>query len=576
MKSPAESGLPLSAPPRRFLGEILVEHGAIEREQLAEALGEQETTRRRLGDILLTRGWILTSDLYRALAVQQHLDIVDLEVNPPDPLFVRKVPESLARRIVAIPVGEVGNALKVAMAEPFDVFAIDDLRAATGQPIIPALAEPEQLHRIINTIYDATNAASAVAEAVSSASATGEEELTGLSAVTDDGPIVKFIDLLLRRAVSEGCSDIHVEATPSGLRIRFRVDGVLRAVMESPKSVQSGVISRLKIMAEMDIAERRVPQDGRITVSVGGRSVDIRVVTVPTVWGESVVLRILDQGETSLTLEQVGMLPAAQERFETAFRKPSGGILVTGPTGSGKSTTLYSILALLNEPDRSIVTVEDPVEYRLDGLKQMQINTKAGLTFASSLRSILRADPDVVLVGEIRDVETADIACEAAITGHLVLSTLHTNDAASTPLRLVEMGVQSFMVTAAVNCVVAQRLVRRLCPFCAHETTPSPEALRASGWTDELVAHLPDGDTPRWHEPVGCNKCGNSGYRGRFGVHEVLLLSPEVQSMILTSESTLAIKNQAVSEGMLPLRQDGLVKAAMGMTSLQELARAVS
>lgn len=421
---------------KKFLGEILVDHGAITQEQLEEALAEHTTTKRRLGEVLLMNGWLFPADLYRALAEQQEIDIVDLESNPPDPLFARKVPESLARRIMAIPVGEIGSNLKVAMAEPFDVFAIDDLRAATGQTIIPVLAEPDQLQRVINTIYNASASSAAVAAAISSAtSGTPEQTLQSLTEVTDDGPIVKFIDLLLRRGVAEGCSDIHVEATQEGLRIRFRVDGVLRHVMDSPKSVQSGVISRIKIMAEMDIAEKRIPQDGRIAVRVGDRAVDLRVVTVPTVWGESVVLRILDQGTNELSMEQIGMHPKALRRFEWAFRKPAGGILVTGPTGSGKSTTLYSILSMLNEPDRAIVTVEDPVEYRLEGIKQMQMNAKAGLTFASSLRSILRADPDVVLVGEIRDVETAGIACEAAITGHLVLSTLHTNDAASTPLR---------------------------------------------------------------------------------------------------------------------------------------------
>jgi type IV pilus assembly protein PilB len=561
---------------KRYLGEILVDQGVITRAQLDEALIENRATNRRLGEVLLRKGWLFPADFYRALAEQHEIEIVDLETNPPDPLFARKVPETLAGRLLAIPVGEMGNSLKVAMAEPFDVFAIDDLRAATGQTIIPVLAEPDQLQRIINTIYNATNAASAVAEAISSAAGdTPEERLSSLTAVTDDGPIVKFIDLLLRRGVAEGCSDIHVEATPEGLRIRFRVDGVLRHVMDSPKSVQSGVISRLKIMADMDIAEKRVPQDGRITVKVGDRSVDLRVVTVPTVWGESVVLRILDQGTTELSMDQLGLHPKAARRFEWAYRKPSGGILVTGPTGSGKSTTLYSVLSMLNDPSRSIVTVEDPVEYRLDGLKQMQMNSKAGLTFASSLRSILRADPDVVLVGEIRDVETATIACEAAITGHLVLSTLHTNDAASTPLRLVEMGVEPFMVIASVTCVVAQRLVRRLCKHCSRPASPSAEELSAAGWDDALLKEAPFAE-PKWHEAAGCNKCGNSGYKGRFAVHEVMLMSPTIQNMVLGQESNLAIREQAVREGMMTMRQDGLIKAASGLTSLAELARAVA
>jgi type IV pilus assembly protein PilB len=560
----------------RYLGEILVDHGVITAAQLDEALQEHIETKRRLGEVLLMKGWLFPTDLYRALAEQQEIDIIDLDASPPDPILARRVPESLARRIMAIPVGEIANNLKVAMAEPFDVFAIDDLRAATGQSIVPVLAEPDQLQRVINNIYNASNAASAVAEAAELSAPENEvEDLASLREIVDDGPIVKFIDLLLRRAVAEGCSDIHVEAAPEGLRIRFRVDGVLRHVMDSPKTIQSGVISRLKIMSDMDIAEKRVPQDGRIAVKLGDRAVDLRVVTIPTVHGECVVLRILDQGTNELDIEQLGFHPRARKRFEWAFRKPSGGILVTGPTGSGKTTTLYSTLALLNEPHRAIVTVEDPVEYRVPGLKQMQMNAKAGLTFASALPAILRADPDIVLVGEIRDRETANIACEAAITGHLVLSTLHTNDASSTPLRLVEMGVEPFMVTAALTCVVAQRLVRRLCEHCNVEHRPSPEELLAAGWSEELLVDTP-GQAATWRQSVGCAKCGGSGFKGRFGVHEVLLLSPNVQQLILSHESTSKIRQQALAEGMLTMRQDGLIKAAQGTTTLKELARAVS
>ncbi|MFT5530432.1 MAG: type IV pilus assembly protein PilB [Candidatus Poriferisodalaceae bacterium] len=560
---------------KRYLGEILVDHGIISALQLEEALAEHTATKRRLGEVLLMKGWLFPADLYRALAEQHEIEIVDLDTHPPDPILARRVPESLARRLMAIPVGEIATSLKVAMAEPFDVFAIDDLRAATGQHIAPVLAEPDQLQRVINSIYTESASQLAVKEATEDADSNKIEDLSSLTELHDDGPIVKFIDLLLRRAVAEGCSDIHVEATPDGLRIRFRVDGVLRHVMDSPKSIQSGVISRLKIMSDMDIAEKRIPQDGRIAVKVSDRVVDLRVVTVPTVHGESVVLRILDQGSNELDIDQLGFHPRARKRFEWAFRKPAGGILVTGPTGSGKTTTLYSTLAKLNEPHRAIVTVEDPVEYRIEGLKQMQMNSKAGLTFASSLRAILRADPDVVLVGEIRDLETAAIACEAAITGHLLLSTLHTNDAASAPLRLIEMGVEPFMVTAAISCVVAQRLVRRLCVHCSIEYTPTPEELKAAGWTEALLADA-DVDIPNWRQTVGCTKCNGNGYKGRFGVYEVMLLSPNVQQHVLARSSTAVMKQQAVKEGMLTMRQDGLIKAAQGTTTLKELARAVA
>jgi len=414
---------------------------------------------------------------------------------------------------MAIPVGEIANNLKVAMAEPFDVFAINDLRAATGQSIVPVLAAPDQLQRVINNvynIYNASNASNAVAEAAELSAPVHEaEDLASLREIVDDGPIVKFIDLLLRRAV----------------------------------------------------AEKRVPQDGPIAVTLGDRAVDLRVVAIPTVHGECVVLRILDQGTNELDIKQLGFHPRARKRFKWAFRKPSGVILVTGPTGSGKTTTLYSTLALLNEPHRAIVTVEDPVKYRVPGLKQMQMNRKTGLTFASALPAILRADPDIVLVGEIRDRDTANIACEAAITGHLVLSTLHTNDASSTPLHLVEMGVEPFMVTAALTCVVAQRLVRRLCEHCSVEHRPSPEELLAAGWSEELLVDTP-GQAAAWRQSVGCAKCGGSGFKGRFGVHEVLLLSPNVQQLVLSHASTSKIRQQALAEGMLTMRQDGLIKAA--------------
>ncbi|MEZ5280576.1 MAG: ATPase, T2SS/T4P/T4SS family [Acidimicrobiales bacterium] len=561
---------------RRQLGDILIANGVISVDQLQTALEEQARTKKRLGDILVDSGVLFPGDLYKALADQQDIEVVDLENQRPDPIFARKVPETLARRIKAVALSETSDGkLRVAMAEPFDVFAIDDLRAATGSRIMPVLASQEQLDRVLNSIYEDGKAEEAVRNAASQMGPKDNAGLAEMGELVDDGPIVKFIDLLLKRAIQERASDIHVEAAEDGLRIRFRIDGVLKDVMRSPKSVQSGVLSRFKIIAELDIAEKRVPQDGRTSVKVGDRVVDLRIVTVPTVYGESVVLRILDQGTNSLDIEDLGMHPRSRKRFEWAYNKPAGGVLVTGPTGSGKTTTLYSTLNALNDPTTAIVTVEDPVEYRIDGIKQMQMNAKAGLTFASSLRAILRADPDVVLVGEIRDVETAQIAAEAALTGHLVLSTLHTNDSASTPLRLIEMGLEPFMVTAAITCVVAQRLARKLCPHCAQPDDPDPADLKAAGWQDGLI-RASDIDTPRWMRPVGCSKCSNTGFKGRFGVHEVLLISPEIQHMILNHSSSSDIKRQAQKEGMLTMRQDGLIKAAKGMTTIKELGRSVA
>ena len=562
---------------KRQLGDILIANGIISVDQLQEALVEQRRTKRRLGEVLVETGVLFEDALFRALAEQQDIEVVDLEVTPPDPIFARKVPEALARRINAIALSNTPEGkLKIAMANPSDVFAIDDLRAATGQRIMPVMATPAQLDRVINSIYEDGKAEAAVSAAADQMGGNvAGADLANMSELTDDGPIVKFIDLLLKRAIQERASDIHIEAAEDGLRIRFRVDGVLKDVMRSPKSVQSGVLSRIKIMAELDIAEKRVPQDGRTSLRVGDRVVDLRIVTVPTVYGESVVLRILDQGSTSLNLSDLGMHPRSMKRFEWAFNKPAGGVLVTGPTGSGKTTTLYSTLNALNDPTTAIVTVEDPVEYRINGIKQMQMNAKAGLTFASSLKAILRADPDVVLVGEIRDRETGQIAAEAALTGHLVLSTLHTNDAASTPLRLIEMGIEPFMVTAAITCVVAQRLARRLCKECAVPDVPDPAALKAAGWRDDLIRSS-DITEAKWMKPVGCSKCSNNGFKGRFGVHEVMLISPEIQQMILRHESAAEIKKQAVKEGMITLRQDGLIKAARGMTTIKELARSVA
>ncbi len=561
---------------RRQLGDILIANGVITMEQLKTALEEQRRTKRRLGEVMLSLGILFPTDLHKALAEQQDIEALDLEVTPPDPEFAKILPEPLARRIGAVAMGEQDGKLKVAMAEPFNVFAIDDLRAATGQRILPALADPSQIERALSIVYEDGKAESAVAAAAEAAGGSNESNrLSDMTEIADDGPIVKFINLLLKRAIQDRASDIHVEAAPDGLRIRFRVDGVLRDVMKSPKSVQSGVLSRLKIMAEMDIAEKRVPQDGRTTMKMGNRTVDLRVVTVPTVYGESVVLRILDQGSTKLEIAQLGFHPQALERFQSAYNKPAGGILVTGPTGSGKTTTLYSTLNELNDESRAIVTVEDPVEYKIKGLKQMQMNAKAGLTFASSLRAILRADPDVVLVGEIRDLETAQIAAEAALTGHLVLSTLHTNDSASTPLRLLEMGVEPFMVTAAITCIVAQRLARRLCPDCSVPDDPDPAVLSKAGWSDELLERT-DIARAQWRKPVGCAKCNHSGFRGRFGVHEVMLMSPEIQQMVLNRAAAVDIQAQAVADGMLTLRQDGLLKAAHGLTTVQELGRSVA
>jgi type IV pilus assembly protein PilB len=374
----------------------------------------------------------------------------------------------------------------------------------------------------------------------------------------------------MTQAVTDRASDVHIEPTEKDVRVRFRVDGVLHEVMHSPKSIQAGLISRLKVMADLNIAEKRVPQDGRVSMRVNSKTLDLRLATLPTVYGEKVVIRILDKSNALMQLFDLGLEREAYDRYETAFRKPYGAILVTGPTGSGKSTTLYATLNVLNSTDRHIITVEDPVEYRLPGTNQIQVNPKAGLTFASALRAILRADPDIVLVGEIRDRETAMIAVESALTGHLVLSSLHTNDAPSAITRLTEMEVETFLVASAVDAVVAQRLARKLCEKCREAYTPEPEELLEAGFHEDELDSL-----GMFYRPIGCSACSNTGYRGRAGLYEVMLMSEEIERLTVERSSSDAIRAVAIEQGMKSLRDDGLRKAATGLTSIEEIARVV-
>jgi type IV pilus assembly protein PilB len=397
-----------------------------------------------------------------------------------------------------------------------------------------------------------------------------EDDLTKVKEIVEDAPIVKYVNLLITQAIQDRASDIHLEPTEHDLRVRFRIDGVLHEVMRSPKAIQSGVISRLKIMADINIAERRIPQDGRLSVNAHGRKVDLRVATLPTVWGEKVVMRILDNSTARLDLTDLGFSDSNYERYSQSFTKPYGMILVTGPTGSGKSTTLYATLNIVSRPEVNVITVEDPVEYRLPGINQVQTNNKAGLTFASALRSILRSDPDIVLIGEIRDHETGQIAVEAALTGHLVLSTLHTNDAPSAVSRLTEMGIEPFLVGSALDAVLAQRLARRLCPKCKESYTPTPEFMTASRfpWQDGQPM-------PELFRPVGCSACAKTGYKGRLALHEVMVVSEEIERLAVEKASATVIETVAKEQGMKTLRDDGLDKVLAGVTSLEEILRVV-
>jgi len=553
------------------LGALLIDEGLLTEAQLDAALSEQSRSGKPLGRLLIEQGTISETELVRTLARQVGLEFFDLEDWTIDGSVASVVSESLARRYQAIPIGWDDGKLVVAMADPSNVFAVDDIRALAGADVRSVVATASQILETIEKLYRVDGEVGELMQAATD-EADEEADLSSLSEVVEDAPIVKFVNLLVNQAVNDRASDIHVEPTETDLRIRFRIDGVLHEVMRSPRSIQAGVISRLKVMADINIAERRVPQDGRITMKINGRNIDLRVATLPIVYGEKVVMRILDKSQAVLRLEDLGFLPEALARFETSYRKPYGTILVTGPTGSGKSTTLYATLNLLNEPHRNIITVEDPVEYRLPRINQVQIHQKAGLTFAGALRSILRADPDILLVGEIRDKETAIIGIEAALTGHLVLSTLHTNDAASTPMRLIEMGVEPFLVTSALDCVVAQRLARKLCDKCREPYQPTEAELIAASWP---MDDLHDGDWPMLYRAIGCTACGRTGYRGRFGVHEVMLLSEEIERLIIERRSTEDIQKMAITQGMLSLREDGLRKVGMGWTSLEEIFRVV-
>ena len=554
----------------RDFGDVLVDEGLITREQLASAAAEQERQGRSLGRVLIEMGVIKEPELVAALARQLGLGFVDLADHSIDPQAVSLLPEPVARRYRALPIGFEDSHLIVAMSDPANVFALDDIRTITGMEVRPVVATAADVENAIRRYGQFDQSAENIVSEATSQAEDQAKDLDAMPSAVEEAPIVRLVNLLITQAVSDRASDIHIEPAERDLRIRYRIDGVLHEVMRSPKNIQNGLLSRLKVMADINIAERRVPQDGRVGLVVGGKAVDLRMATLPTVYGEKIVIRILDKTSALLKLEQLGFQEGSYDRYEEGFRKPYGTVLVTGPTGSGKSTTLYATLNIINSPDRNIITVEDPVEYRLAGINQMQVNPKAGLTFSTALRSILRADPDVVLIGEIRDRETALIATEAALTGHLVLSTLHTNDAASAITRLIEMGVEPYLVASALDCVVAQRLARQLCDRCRQAYRPSEAELQNAGFSDEEVVSIEE-----LYRPEGCPHCGKTGYRGRMGLYEVMPVSEEIERLAAERRSSDDIRRLAIEQGMVSLRDDGLAKVRMGMTSLDEIFRVV-
>ena len=548
------------------LGQLLMRAGIITDKQLNDALEVHRATGSPLGRVLVDLGYATNSGILSVMAKQIGIEYIDFNERPPSPSAVAVVPKELAQRYTLMPVEVNEGTLLVAMADPQNVLALDDLRIITGFEIKPAISTKDEIISAIDEYYK-------VAEHADENMFVGteditEDELSQLTGVESEAPAVKLVNYIIQKAVADGASDIHIEPQENDLRVRLRIDGVLHEVMRSPKSAQQAMISRFKIMAEMDIADSRRPQDGHCAVTVAGHKLDFRVSSLPTVYGERIVLRILRKDSILLQLSDLGFLPSSLERFEASFKKPYGCILVTGPTGSGKSTTLYAAINVLNDPGRHIVTAEDPVEYRLPGVNQCQMNHKAGLDFARALRSFLRCSPDVILVGEIRDQETASIAIESALTGHLVLSTLHTNDAPSTVTRLIEMGVEPFLVSSAVDCVLGQRLARKLCGECKQEWRPSKEVLIDAGYAADNVPEVV-------YKATGCRKCGGTGYKGRIGVHEVLVMSEEVSRLCVEEATADEIKEVAVRQGMLTLRQDGLEKARMGLTSIEEIVRVI-
>lgn len=547
--------------------EILILHGHLPIEYL-DRVATEPTADEAVVRELISRGAITSSQLARARAAQAGIPFVELADYPVDRSAVAAVPGALCRRHTVLPIGIAEGMIVLAMADPGNVFAIDDVRAASRLNVAAAVAEESDLRAAIDRYIRADDELSDLTSTLEEETARVEDTAVAESS-DDDAPIVRFVNLLVSQAIQDHASDIHIEPAEHDVRVRYRIDGVLHAMQSAPKSIQNGVISRLKIMSDIDIAERRKPQDGRMSVVHGGRQIDLRVATLPTVWGEKVVMRILDNTNTGMTLGDLNLLERNFETYRASYSKPYGMILVTGPTGSGKSTTLYTTLNAVARPEINVITVEDPVEYRMPGINQVQVNPKAGLTFASALRSILRSDPDVVLLGEIRDHETAQIAIEASLTGHLVLSTLHTNDAPSAVTRLTEMDIEPFLVGSALDCVVAQRLARRLCDRCKQPGSFAADDLRR--------LRFPVGDEPpTMFVPVGCPACSNTGYRGRIAVHEVMAVTEDIERLAVERASSAEIGRTAREQGMLTLREDGWEKVKLGLTSVEEILRVVA
>ncbi|OQX52652.1 MAG: type II secretion system protein GspE [Candidatus Omnitrophica bacterium 4484_213] len=543
------------------VGQLFIEQGFITSEQLEEALEEQRLTGQKIGEILVNKGWLTSEEVKKVLEKQTGVKNIDLSMHIIDPELIKIIPEEMAIKYRLIPVLKSENKIVVAMADPSNVFVIDELERQTNCLIEPVLANEMDIRRAQDQYYGTSNVLQEIIASID------KNKLTEGDSLGEEAPIIKIVNILITRAVEMRASDIHIEPEEKFLGVRYRIDGILYRQRPLPKELQPAVTSRLKIMANLDIAEKRIPQDGRMVMKISDKKIDFRVSTCPVVFGENVVMRILDKSGLVLGLENLGFSPEELKRFEHLISQPYGIILVTGPTGSGKTTTLYSALEKLNKADVNIMTVEDPVEYQFSSIRQVQVNFKAGLNFATALRSFLRQDPDIIMVGEIRDLETAEIAVQAALTGHLVLSTLHTNDAPSAFTRLIDMGVEPFLVFSSLLGVLAQRLVRKVCEKCREQYVPSDEVLKDLGVEETIDASI------KFSRGKGCRFCNQSGYRGRVAIYELLTNSPAVQELVLKKSSANEIREIARKEGMTLLREAAIEKLLSGVTTVEEVAR---
>jgi type IV pilus assembly protein PilB len=563
------------------LGDLLVKEKVITQEQLEQALKTQKESGARLGSALVKLGFLSDEDVTNFLSRQYGVPAINLSFFEIDSSVVKLIPQETAKRYQILPLSRVGASLTIAMVDPTNVFAMDDIKFMTGFNIEPVVASETAIMEHIEKAYGSSQEED-MEKVMASVAEMGEADveltedptemgLNELEKAADEAPIVKLVNLILTDAVKRGASDIHVEPYEKEYRVRFRIDGMLHSIMNPPAKLKDAITSRIKIMAKLDISEKRLPQDGRIMLKmqIGGKKkqLDYRVSTLPTLWGEKIVMRLLDKENLRLDMTKLGFEPESLEKFTKAILKPYGMVLVTGPTGSGKTNTLYSAISRLNQPDTNIMTAEDPVEFQLSGVNQVQMKESIGLNFAAALRSFLRQDPNIILVGEIRDFETAEIAIKAALTGHLVLSTLHTNGAPETISRLMNMGIEPFLVATSVHLIVAQRLVRRICADCKEEITLPPQAMIEAGFTPE------ESKTAKIYKGKGCTTCNNSGYKGRAGLYEVMEIDDELRELILVGASAVELKKKAIERGMITLRRSGLIKAMVGVTTLEEIAR---